>query len=55
MSFNPNAMGQPHPSFGRRGMWVYETPSIGRLPVCRILFEIVPSEMVVHLWSADFP
>jgi len=54
MEYNPYAMGIPHPSESMQNVWVYESPSIRRLPKARILYKILDEEKEVLLSHVSF-
>ncbi|MGO4836932.1 hypothetical protein AB4144_32275, partial [Rhizobiaceae sp. 2RAB30] len=55
LGFNPYAMGQPHPGLNSRGLWIYTTPPLARLPKVFVLYEVIPGAMSVKLWAVRFP
>lgn len=55
LGFRPQALGQPHPALNEKGLWVYVSPPIARLPKVYVLYEIVYETKTVHLWAARFP
>jgi hypothetical protein len=55
LSFNPYSMGQPHPALNAKGLWVYSSPPLGRIPKLYALYEINEGQKAVALWAARFP
>jgi hypothetical protein len=47
---DPRACGEPHPDHANNGCWVYEFPSLARLPRASVLYQI-RDDGIVMLWA----